>query len=361
MSNARRMALTIALTLLALVLAVRVLPSMAGRPAMDAQPIEPAQAVRSSRTITLADGATAYRLPEVYTTTIGDLTFVAWSEDRPFDEYGRELPLHFGWHYVKVSPTSEISPTGRWDLVMSALTYEVTETVSWFVDAITPTGVITFETIPTPTIITIPKWTNGDGNLSGTITTSMVITHALGSAPVAGAISVTRYISEDGHIVPGTISATLWMVFEVHNSARGLMLNYHGDSGALTIAAEQQPVFYSAPAYVGDYGVVQVQVQATSVDTTTWVMWWTQFAPAAPDGRCEGVAGWADGTVEHRAFRDADQGYYAWLPLYLGAMTSGPTPLGWQVPTRNACARIAFQGPAGVTFTPTIWIRPLNP
>lgn len=308
-----------------------------------------ASVVRRSQTYTLADGATAYFVTPTYTTTIGDLDFVAWIDDRPFDEYGRELPLHFGWHYVHVAPTTEISPTGRWDV---ALVSTVTETVEWQ-NTITQTGEMTL-TIGDGLVISRPVFAPG-------ALVSMVITHDEVSPLVAGWVSTTRFISEGGTIVPGTISATLDMIFEVHNSTQGLTLDYLGETGALTITTEQAWQHYSNAAYVGDYGLVKFQVQAQTPATDTLIFWWPQFAPAMA-GSCAGDLAWADGAQDQWPHPDPSTGDQTYHPLYLWVMTIGADPLGFEIETGGECARVAFESEAaGVTITPTIYVQAVNP
>lgn len=348
----KRIIWIVTLTLGALLLVVRGVPLLAGKvPAAEQPAMMVDRAIRSSPVMTLADGLTAYRLTPEYTTTIGGLDFVARIENRPFDQYGRELPYHAGWHYVVVSPTREISPSGRWDLIGASLSSIVTETVSWNA-SLSETGEMSM-TIGDGLIITRPIYAPG-------ITLSMVLTQSNVSPVVAGAISTTRYLSQSGAIVPGSISATLWMAFEVADAARGLVLDYQGVTGSLTIAAEENPVFYSSAANVADFGFVQVQVQAQTPATDTVIAWRPQFAPTTFGG-CAGDLAWADGAVARRAFRHPADGPYVWQPMYVWSTTQGLGETGFDIPTGNACVRVAFQGPAGVVFTPTIWLRAINP
>jgi hypothetical protein len=56
-----------------------------------------------------------------------------------------------------------------------------------------------------------------------------------------------------------------------------------------------------------------------------------------------------------------DRGTYIWLPLHVWAETSGDDSFGFQVRVRNDCVRVAFEGPAGVTFSPTVYLMAFNP
>ena len=131
------------------------------------------------------------------------------------------------------------------------------------------------------------------------------------------------------------------------------------------MATDVLSVFVSAPAFIGDFGSIQYQVNVHIPDDEILgprvVTITPQFSiqPIASGSNCDSVTQWFDGSVYQQVYADGIP--IVWDPLPVGARTIGSEIIGFEVQALGNCTRLKITiGATNVTATVTADGRAIN-